>query len=197
MKIKITNINHPIEECIPDLSKLVEDIEERQQLIYNTPYLEIDDISFSLSTTPEDDINSFNEKYSYIQSHCNRVSDIFIQIKKELRIWSSYKNRLKILYRKARNLLLTTKPEIKALKNKELQEAAVQTSLETLVDLMDGLDIVIEELEYDADIVSIKMANLDKANVNLNRQQKVVEDMIGLNGPVGVRGRIVARIKNE
>ena len=62
-----------------------------------------------------------------------------------------------------------------------MQEAAIQEKIPELTDLLEGLDIIIEGLEHDEYVVKIKKEQLDTANVNLNRQQKVVEDMIGLN----------------
>lgn len=200
MKIKVTDnsLSHPIEECLPDLYQLLAEIQDRQTVIYEVPYEQIDQINIELNGSPEEDLTLFNYNYAYVQGQVNRVAHILIQIKKELRVWTSYKSRLKLLYRKARNLLLTSKPEIKALRNKELQEAAIQKELESMVDLADGLDIIIEELDHDMDIVNIKKDALDKANVNLSRQQKIVEDIMAIDGIVGVRGvRIRAKPPNS
>ena len=188
-KIKIVeSINHPIESCVPDLVKLLQEIYQRQEIMYQVPYEEITNINVELDSSPDEDISVFNNKYAFVQSQCNRVVSILIDLKQELKRWQIFKNRVDIFYRKARNLLLIERPEIKNLKNKELQEAATQNELSDLKDIVDGVDNVIEELEHDVDIVKLKKENLESVNVNLNRQQKVVEDMMALSGIIGVRG---------
>jgi hypothetical protein len=198
-KVLITSdLSYPIDKYIPNINCIISDIRNKMNNIYITPYLEIDSINFGLDISPDEDISIFNNKYSYVQSHCTYISSILMEIKKEIKIWNGHKNDLNLFYRKARNMLLTTKPEIKALRNKELQEAAIQTNLEDIVDLIESIDGIIDDLKYDQDIVSIKKDDLDKANVNLNRQQKVVEDEMMLGGVIGVRGaKIKARIKSE
>ena len=178
-------LHHPLDNCIQLLQDLIFEIQQRQEVTYVVPYEELDNIQFSLSPTPDDNISEFNEKYAFVQSHCNRVGHILIQVKKEIKIWNSFRNRAKSLYRKAKNNLLTTVTDIKNLRNKELQEAAIQERVPEVVDLLEGLDILIEELEYDIDIIKIKKELLDSANLNLSRQQRVVEDLIALNTPVG------------
>ena len=175
------DIKHPLEECLPSLQEIVEEIKDRQNQVYNVPYDELNEIVIALIPNPDEDIAAFNETYAYIQSYINRISTILISVRKELKIWNIYKLRLKILYRKAKNNLLISDTSIKALRNKDMQEAAVQEEIPELTDLLEGIDVVIEGLEHDEYVVKIKKEQLDTANVNLNRQQKVVEDMIGLN----------------
>ena len=180
--INVTNnIQHPLEECLPSLQEIVEEIKDRQLQIYNVPYNELNEIVIALIPNPDEDIAAFNETYAYIQSYINRISTILISVRKELKIWNIFKLRLKVIYRKAKNNLLINDPSIKALRNKDMQEAAIQEKIPELTDLLEGLDIIIEGLEHDEYVVKIKKEQLDTANVNLNRQQKVVEDMIGLN----------------
>ena len=180
--INVTNnIQHPLEECLPSLQEIVEEIKDRQLQIYNVPYNELNEIVIALIPNPDEDIAAFNETYAYIQSYINRISTILISVRKELKIWNVFKLRLKVIYRKAKNNLIINDPSIKALRNKDMQEAAIQEKIPELTDLLEGLDIIIEGLEHDEYVVKIKKEQLDTANVNLNRQQKVVEDMIGLN----------------
>lgn len=198
-KVKIVSDNYfeyPIEEYVKELVDIARDIFSRQEIMYRVPFKELDDISFELDEFPDESIEVFNQKYSYVQSHYSRVSFILMQVKKELKFWSEYKGRLKSLYRKAKNKLLIENPEIKMLRNKEMQDAALQNQLDSLMDLMESIDTVIDSLKYDVDIVSIKLDSLDKANVNLNRQQKVVEDEMALNGIIGVRG-VQVRMRNN
>lgn len=184
-------MNHPIESRTADLLELLRKVYERQKIIYRVPLDEVKSIFITLDTSPDEDITVFNEKYAFTQSQHNRITSILIDLRNELRIWKEFKDELKVHYKKARNVLLSERPEIKALRNKELQEAAIQSEVSDLVDLVDGVDNVINSLEDDLDIVKLRKENLDSANVNLNRQQKVVEDMMALNGIVGVRGQKV------
>ena len=198
-KIKIlsdNNFQYPIEEYVKELIDIAREIFYRKEVMYVVPFRELDDIDFKLDEFPDESIEIFNQKYAYVQSHYSRVSHILIQVKKELKIWVEYKGKLKSLYRKAKNTLLIENPEIKMLRNKEMQDAAIQNQLDSLLDLMESLDTVVESLKYDVDIVSIKLDTLDKANVNLNRQQKVVEDEMALNGIIGVRG-VQVRMRNN
>lgn len=192
MNIKITgSITYPIESYVSDLLSLVDEIKNRHLTIYKVPYDEIDGINFTLSENPDEDIAIFNNKYAYVQSYISRLAYILIQLKKELRVWNSIIGRLNVLYKKARNLLLINKPDIKSLRNKELQEAAIQNELSDLVSLIDEVNLIIDELNYDYDIVMIKKDTLDRANLNLNRQQKIVEDEMLLNGILNVKGKSV------
>jgi chromosome segregation ATPase len=175
------NIFHPLEDCLPMLQILVAEIQERQEIMYKVPFEELNSIKFTLDSTPEEDIPGFNEKYASIQSHISRVSSILIEAKREIKYWNEYKSRLKSLYVRAKNNLLINTSEIKELRNKEMQESAIQERIPDLVRLLEGLDIIIDSLESDIDIIRIKKEEIDSANVNLNRQQKVIEDMIGLN----------------
>jgi|YelNatPaOPRAMG01_1025707.scaffolds.fasta_scaffold00080_53 hypothetical protein len=183
----VKEINYPIKEYEEDLVFLIKEIQERQSMIYKVPYEELDEINVVLDSVPEESIDKFNEKYSYIQACYNRVSYILMQVKKEMKIWNYFRNRVNTLYRKAKNLLLVNNPDIKNLRNKELQEAAIQSELSALVDLVEGLDSIMEDLKFDSDIVTLKLDTLDKANLNLNRQQKIVENEIMLGMIPGVR----------
>ncbi len=189
--VKVVNdkfMYHPVESCTEDLLKLLKNISERQKIMYRVPYFEINQIMIELDPSPDEDVAKFNEKYSFVQSQQNRITSILIELRNELKIWRGFRDELKIYYKKARNFALSEKPEIKALRNKELQEAAIQSEVSDLVDLVDGVDNIINSLEEDLDIVKLKKENLDTVNVNLSRQQKVVEDIMALNGIVGVRG---------
>ena len=198
-KIKIISDEHfqyPIEDYIKELIDIARDVFYRKEIMYGVPFKELDEIKFELDEFPDESIEIFNQKYAYVQNHYSRVCYILMQVKKELKFWTEYKGRLKSLYRKAKNKLLIENPEIKMLRNKEMQDAAIQNQLDDLMDLMESLDTVIDSLKYDVDIVSIKLDSLDKANVNLNRQQKVVEDEMALNGIIGVRG-VQVRMRNN
>jgi hypothetical protein len=177
-----SDVSYPIEEYVNDFISLITEIDERQKRMYSVPYEELDSLSIELDSYPEENIEKFNEKYAYVQSLYFRVSFVLMEIKKELKDWNFLKSKVMTLYRRAKNLLLISKPDIKNLRNKELQEAAIQLELSDIVDVLESVDSVIQSLKFDFDIVSLKLDALDKANLNLNRQQKILEDeiMLGL-----------------
>lgn len=166
--------------------QLIDDINERRDGMYLTPFKELDQIVFALSPTPEDDLAGFNENYAYVQSHANRVASMLMNSKKEVGEWRGFKSRAQSLFRKAKGSILVSDPSIKTLKNLDLQNAAIQSKIPEIVDLIEQLDLIIDSIETDIDVIKIKKELLDNANTNLSRQQRVVEDMIGLNIPVGV-----------
>ena len=73
---------------------------------------------------------------------------------------------------------------VRKLKNKELQEAYVHEQVSELVDVKELIEDAIDSLDLLIDTFQIRKDDLDKANVNLSRQQKVVESLIGLGHPV-------------
>ena len=114
---------HPIDACIPDLVQIVEDIQGRDYT-FDKEIQEVTSVSLSLQKDPQEDVIVFNELYAEVQSHLNRISSIIVEMYREKAWWQKRQHTIKRLYLKARTLLLHTRNEIKALKNKELQEAA-------------------------------------------------------------------------
>ncbi len=190
MKILIKEIIHPVERYTNDLNHLLDAISERTEVMYQVPYEELNNILDELDPNPDIDIAIFNEKYSYVQSHHNRVCKILSELKKEYKTWQTFLGEARILYKKARNNILTNNKELQKLKNRDLQEAALQEEIPDLVDLVDRLEIIVNELKEEIGIVTLKADLIDKANTNINRQQKIVEDEIVLHYPVGVRVKV-------
>jgi hypothetical protein len=186
MLVKFITGQHPIEECVGELESLIAEIQERDYT-FEGELDEIQSIKVMLKENPESDITEFNNLYSFVQSHVSRVAEIYISLLREKGVWQRYKARSKRLYRKASNRLLTSREDIKSLRNKELQEAKVQEEVPELADLEEMIDGIIDDLDLMIDIVKEKKEELDKANTNLSRQQKVVESMIGLGYSVKYR----------
>ena len=183
---KMDALWHPIDACISDLVEVVQEIQERNYS-FDKEIQEIASISFSLQKDPQEDVVTFNELYAFVQSHLSRVAAIVIDIYREKAWWQKRYHRIKRLYLKARTLMLHTRSEIKALKNKELQEAAIHEEIREVVDLMSIIENVIDDLELSIDMVTVKREELDKANTNLSRQQKVLDTLVGLGYPVHAR----------
>jgi hypothetical protein len=177
---------HPIDACIPDLLQIIQDIQGRDYS-FDKEIKEVASISFSLQKDPQEDVVIFNELYAEVQSQLSRISSIVIEMYREKAWWQKQYHIIKRLYRKARTLLLHTRADIKALKNKELQEAAIHEEIREVVDLMGIVENVIEDLELSIDLVTVKREELDKANTNLSRQQKVLDTLVGLGYPVHAR----------
>ena len=177
---------HPIDACIPDLVQIVEDIQGRDYT-FDKEIQEVTSVSLSLQKDPQEDVIVFNELYAEVQSHLNRISSIIVEMYREKAWWQKRQHTIKRLYLKARTLLLHTRNEIKALKNKELQEAAIHEEIREVVDLKSIIENVIEDLELSIDMITVKRDELDKANTNLSRQQKVLDTLVGLGYPVHAR----------
>ena len=177
---------HPIDACIPDLLQIVEDIQGRDYT-FDKEIQEVTAVSLSLHKDPQEDVVVFNELYAEVQSHLNRISSIIVEMYREKAWWQKRYHTVKRLYLKARTLLLHTRVEIKALKNKELQEAAIHEEIREVVDLKSIIENVIEDLELSIDMITVKRDELDKANTNLSRQQKVLDTLVGLGYPVHAR----------
>lgn len=184
MNMTLSTPKHPIEECIPDLESLIEEVSQRD-FSFDEEMTEVRSLSFSLFANPDEDITEFNRLYSELQSNISRVATVLIGVMSEKALWQKWLGRTTGLYRKARNRLLSTRSDIKELRNKELQEAKVHEEIPELIDLKELIERVIDDLDLSIDIIEVKKEELDKANSNLARQQKVVESMIGLGYAVG------------
>jgi len=172
-------IQHPLEECIEELTQLVEEV-GKSDYSFDDEMYEISIINMKLDRHPEEAVTEMNEMYSDVQTYLSRVSSILIEVYKEKSKWERFYARVNVLYRKAKNTLLHTRADIKSLRNKELQEASVQEEVKGLVDLRDYIENVKSHLEGLVIIAKEKRDDLDKLNTNLSRQQKVIETLIGL-----------------
>jgi hypothetical protein len=174
MKITFDTVEHPLEECIEEVELLVVDINSRDYS-FEAELDEIQGMKVQLSETPEQDITQFNLLYAQLQASISRVAEVLIRVIREKGYWQKLKARSRRLLRKARNRLLTTRDDIKSLRNKELQEAKVQEEVPELADTDELIENVIDDLDLIIEIVKEKKEELDKANVNISRQQKVVD----------------------
>ncbi|MFA5396487.1 MAG: hypothetical protein WC346_10815 [Methanogenium sp.] len=174
---------HPIAECLPQLLEIIDEVQKRNYS-FDKELREIASIKVSLDESPQEDVVGMNSLYAQIQAQQSRVSAIIMDIYQEKAWWQRIFYRTKRLYRKARGILLNTRDDIKKLKNKELQEAALHEEIKELADLMDILEQVIDDLDLSIDLAIVKRDELDKANTNLSRQQKAIDTLIGLSYPV-------------
>jgi peptidoglycan hydrolase CwlO-like protein len=151
-----------------------------QEFSFANDIQEILDMDFKLRPDPDNGMDEFNDLYAKVTSYQSRVAAIIIQIYREKAVWQKFYNRAKSMYRKNRNTLLGTHDEIRALRNKELQESAVQELIPELTDVKELIEDVLEDIDLLVTTVEEKKEELDKANTNLSRQQRVVESLIGL-----------------
>jgi hypothetical protein len=147
---------------------------------------ELREIDFQLNPHPEDDVVSFNELYARVQAYQSRAAAILMDIHGERARWVRYRHRIKRVVRKMRTDILSgfSSEQLKALKNKEIIEAQVQQRMPEWYDLQEHIDNVIETLELLIETVVLKRDDLANANVNMSRQQKAVDTLVGLNYPV-------------
>lgn len=151
---------------------------------------EIDGIQFSLMNNPDDSLAEFMELYSVVQAHQSRLVSIIISIRKEKQVWLKFKYSVDGLFKKLRNTLLSSRTDIQILKSQELRDGKINEELEPLVNLQRIISGVFDDLEYLIEVCELKKDDLDKANTNMSRQQKVVETLIGL-------GYLAKKYKND
>lgn len=168
---------------IPKLEVLVGKVISRTY-DFTSDVEEIEGLNNNLSIDPEEGIIEFNELYADIQNNFNYVADVHGKILRELSVWQNFLSQANALYRRERNRILNSDIKIKALRNQSLQEAAVQEEIPEISDLKEQLENIIKDLKSLSLIVENKKDKLDKAAVAVNRQQRNVETMIGLNYPV-------------
>jgi len=166
-----------------DLGKLAIEISE-QSFDFNKQMDEIESMQVNLNAYPEEDVAGMNQLYATVQGHLSRASNIHISILRERAQWQRYNSRLKRIYKKKEVEMLSSDDKVKALKNKELQSAAVQNTMPEVVKLMNIVEGILNDLEALIDIVKEKQETLMNVNVNLSRQQRNVESLIGLQYPV-------------
>lgn len=183
IQINVESAWHPIEEYVPELVDLIQEVQSRSYS-FEEDLFWIQSLTFSITEHPEESVAEFNELYARVQSFHSRVTSILISILQEKAIWQRLYQRAKRLYRKARGGLLHSRKDIKELRNKELQEAAVHEEIRELVDVQEAIGFVLEDLDLLVEIVELKKEELDKANTNLSRQQKAVETLVGVGYPV-------------
>ena len=96
-----------------------------------------------------------------------------------------FKSKAERIYKRVQNIVYVTDAVCKTLKNQALQQAYAEEKMPSLVRVLDIINSIIPDLKLLGDRVEIKLSDLDRANTNLNRQQKITEDLIALNHPVG------------
>jgi hypothetical protein len=168
-----------------DLELLVQEV-GNQSYYFDSVLQEIKDMIFIITEDPENDFVSFNNLYAKVTAYFSRASSILISIETERAVWQKFHSRAKRMYKLKENIFLQDEV-IQALRNKELQKATVESRMPEVVRMKILIEDVLDNLTGIAAIVKIKCDELDKACTNLNRQQRVVESMIGLGYPVNVK----------
>lgn len=172
-------------EYFEDLKSHQESIEQRfHQVSFQHDLSEIEEIKLQLEEHPEEDLVGFNELYSRIQASRSRATSILFNMYKEKGIWKSYQHNMKRIYKKIKGDIFVQDENIKKLRNKELQEAAVENQLPITIRLLHLIDSKLEDIDNEIDMVNLKVDNLDHMETNLSRQQHIVESLIGLGYPV-------------
>jgi len=168
---------------VDDVSESLNDVQARIYDFSNEMH-EVEKMTFSLLDVPEESIADFNILYAKVQSYLTRCASILITINKERSEWQSLKSKAQRVYKKIQNFIYANDLKIKELKNQALQLAYAEEKMPSLVRIADIIDSVIPDLKMLEDRVQIRLNDLDRGNTNLNRQQKITEDLIALNHPV-------------
>jgi len=140
---------------------------------------EVKAISVVLMKTPEEEMVKFNELYANAQASYSRVSSILIDFIGERAFWKRQLIMANKIYNRAKNYLLTT-DTLKNLRNKSLQEARVEDELYLVASLISTIKGALEDIKDMVEIAVVKKEELDNAITNMNRQQRIVESLIGL-----------------
>lgn len=141
---------------------------------------ELQSIDLKLLDHPDEDLFGFNELYAEVQSYISRVTSIILSLREEKQVWLTFKYQADKLFSKMRYNLLSTRDDIKMLKSQELREASIFTELSQVIDIQSIIERSLSDLDYLVKQCEIKRDDLDKANTNMSRQQRVIESMIGL-----------------
>jgi len=147
---------------------------------------EVHNISVVLMKTPEEEMVQFNSLYAEAQANYSRISSILIDFIGERAFWKRQLVLAGKIYNRAKNYLLTS-DELKNLRNKVLQEARVENDLYLVVSLMSTVKGALEDIKDMVEIATVKKEELDNAIMNMNRQQRIVESLIGLGYQVRAR----------
>lgn len=173
-----------IDDYIEELSELNNEITQRSY-DFNYVFYELDNMQFSLMKHPDESLIEFNELYAQVQSYQSRLVNIIIEIRKEKQIWLGYKYTVDRFFKKLKSILFS-RSDIQSLKNQELRESRIYTELDPVIAIQSTVEEVLRNLDYLIDICTLKKDDLDKANTNMSRQQKVIESLIGLGYPVNI-----------
>lgn len=185
MQIKYEKLEQVFDAALLyELTELVDGVKEHETLSFEQELSTVRGLVFSLQEVPEESVADFNVLYAQIQGYRSWISSVLIDIHREKSAWKEFKYRSSQLYRKGKNRLLTMRKDIQGLRNKEMQEAAVQEELSLIVDMQEVIKFRIECLEDVADTVYIKRDEITAANMDLSRQQRVIEILQGIGYPL-------------
>lgn len=182
----VPDIDYPVTSVFgEDAGSLLEEL-KTSAFNFEAEIKEVRDIQFKLADHPEDDVVSFNELYAQVQANQSRVTAILMDLHNERAKWMRFQQRIKRIVRKLRNDILAgfTAERLKELKNKEVIEAQVQGKMPEWFDLEEYVENVLENIDHMIDTVVLKRDDLGNANVNMSRQQKAVDTLVGLQYPV-------------
>lgn len=139
---------------------------------------------YALDDYPEEAISDLSILYAEIQSYLSRVTSILSEM-------YSYKSKLnellresKRIYKKARNSIFVNNAAVNKLKNQTLMEAFIDNYISDIVEVRDELEDSVDAVDDLIQIMLVHDKNLERANVNVSRQQRIIEVLIGLNYPV-------------
>jgi len=175
---------------LTDISNLLTEV-QCKSFNFSNELIEVESMVFTLLENPEESIADFNILYQRVQSYLTRCASILITINSTRSEWQSLKSKADRIYKRVQNYVFTNDATCKTLKNQGLQIAYAEEKMPSLVRLKDIIEQVIPDLKSLEDRVQIRLNDLDRANTNLNRQQKITEDLISLNHQVGTRRTII------
>jgi len=145
---------------------------------------EIKEIKYALDSFPEEAFADIAILYAKVQSYMSRVTSILTNMYQQRVELKHILSDLNKIYKRCKTRILSTDKTISKLRNQSLQEATVNERIYYVVNLIDELNSNIEDLEEKITIVLLRDKDLERANVNIARQQRLVESLASLNYPV-------------
>jgi len=152
-----------------------------KSLNFNDEIEEIKKFRYALDKFPEEAFADIAILYAEVQGYMSRTTAILSSMYEHKVTLGYALGEVTKIYKKARNRILSRDPDIPKLKNAGLQDAAINDKLVYIVDIMEDLSGQISFLEEIISIVQLREKDLDRANVNISRQQRLVESLIALN----------------
>ena len=155
---------------------------------------EVTAFKYSLDNYPEEAVADLSILYASIQGYMSRITHIITLMYSQKSNLNDVYRESKRIYKKAKNRILVSNLKVKNMSNQALRDAYVDDYLVDLVDIKDSLENKIENVEDLISIMTVHDKNLERANTNVSRQQRIIETLISLQYPIQTAHRKKQRV---
>ena len=192
-----TDIEAIYPEFLQDIRTVLEEYSQIPVKDFAEDIQEIKVIKYKLDAFPEEAFADMSTIYAEVQGYASRVTSILIgmyQYRADLqRVFS---NASKI-YKKIKMRTLATNEYVQKLKNQGLQEAYVSNTFERIVAVIDNIEVNLGYIDESINMVLVRERDLDRAIVNISRQQRVVEGLMSLNYTIKPQHKITLTLNKD